>query len=80
MRFFKLKEDTQNITNLEAPHRYFRSLENIPTLHVQVLQGVFVKFGNSFTLLDVYNIYEKLELTHAHYEASTMTPPSHSRP
>jgi hypothetical protein len=47
---------------------------------VQVLQRVFTKFGDSYTLLDVYNIFEKLELAHAHYEASTMRPPSSSRP
>jgi len=28
----------------------------------------------------VYNIFEKLELTHAHYEASILRPPSCSRP
>ncbi len=28
----------------------------------------------------MYNIYEKLELAHAHYEANTMRPPSCSRP
>ncbi len=28
----------------------------------------------------MYNIFEKLELAHAHYEASTMKPPSRSRP
>jgi hypothetical protein len=28
----------------------------------------------------VYNISEKLELAHAHYEASTMRPPSRSKP
>jgi hypothetical protein len=28
----------------------------------------------------VYNISEKLELAHAHYEASTMKPPSGSKP
>ncbi len=28
----------------------------------------------------MYNISEKLELVHAHYEASTMRPPSRSRP
>jgi len=44
------------------------------------LQQVFVEFGDSYTLLDVYNISKKLELTHAHYEASTMRLPSHSRP
>jgi hypothetical protein len=33
MRLLKLKEDTQSITNLEATHRYLRSLEGIPTLH-----------------------------------------------
>jgi hypothetical protein len=32
-RLFKLKEDTQNITNLEAAHRYLHSLESTPTLH-----------------------------------------------
>jgi len=79
-RLLKLKEDTQRITNLEAAHRYLRSLEGTPTLHVQVLQQVFAEFGNSYTLLDVYNISGKLELVHAHYEASTMRPPSHSRP
>jgi hypothetical protein len=28
----------------------------------------------------VYNIFEKLELAHAHYEANTMRPPSRSTP
>jgi hypothetical protein len=69
-RLFKLKEDTQSITDLEAAHRYLRSLEGTPTLHAQVLQRVFAEFGDSYTLLDVYNISEKLELAHAHYEAS----------
>jgi hypothetical protein len=32
-RLLKLKEDTQNITNLEAVHLYLRSLEGTPTLH-----------------------------------------------
>jgi len=79
-RLLKFKEDTHNITNLEAAHRYLRLLEGIPTLHAQVLQWVFVEFGDLYTLLDVYNISEKLVLTHAHYEASTMRPPSRSRP
>ncbi len=39
----------------------------------------FAKFKDSYILLDVYNIYEKLELAHAHYEANTMRPPSCSR-
>jgi hypothetical protein len=79
-RLLKLKEDTQSITDLEAAHRYLRSLEDIPTFHAQVLQRVFAEFGDSYTLLDVYNISKKLELAHAHYEASTMRPPSRSRP
>ncbi len=79
-RLFKLKEDTQSITDLEATHWYLYSLEGIPTLHAQVLQRVFVEFGDLYTLLHVYNISEKLELVHAHYEASTMKPPSRSRP
>ncbi len=41
--------------------------------------GFFVKFGDSYTLLDVYNISEKLELAHAHYEANIMRLPSRSR-
>jgi hypothetical protein len=44
------------------------------------LQQVFAEFGDSYTLLNVYNIFEKLELAHAHYEASTMRPPSCSKP
>jgi len=79
-RLLKLKEDTQSITDLEAAHWYLHSLEGTPTLHVQVLQRVFVEFGDSYILLDVYNISEKLKLAHAHYEASTMRPPSRSRP
>jgi hypothetical protein len=47
---------------------------------VQVLQWVFVEFGDSYILLNVYNISEKLELAHAHYEASTMRLPTCSRP
>ncbi len=40
----------------------------------------FAEFGDSYTLLDVYNISEKVELPHAHYEVITMRPPSCSRP
>ncbi len=72
MRLLELKEDTQSIINLVAAHRYLYLLESIPTLHAEVLQRVFAKFEDSYTLLDVYNIFEKLELAHAHYEASTM--------
>jgi hypothetical protein len=79
-RLFKLKEDTQSITDLEVAQQYLHSLEGTPTLHAQVLQRVFVEFGDSYTLLDVYNISEKLELVHAHYENSTMRPPSRSKP
>ncbi len=79
-RLLKLKEDTQSITDLEATHWYLRSLEGTPTLHAKVLQWIFAEFGDSYILLDVYNISEKLELAHAHYEASTMRPPSCSRP
>ncbi len=61
---------------MEATHQYLRSFEGTLTLHAQV----FVEFGDSYTLLDVYNISEKLELAHAHYEANTMRPPSRSRP
>jgi hypothetical protein len=43
------------------------------------LQWVFTKFGYSYTLLDVYNIFEELELPHAHYDASIMKPPSRSK-
>jgi hypothetical protein len=78
-RFLKLKEDTQSIIDLEVAHRYLRSLERTPTLHAKVLQWVFAEFGDSYTLFDVYNIFENLKLVHAHYEASTMRPPSHSR-
>jgi hypothetical protein len=76
MRFFKLKEDIQSITKLEASHQYLHSLQGTPTFQVQILQWVFVEFGDSYPLLDVYNTSEKLELTHAHYEASIMRPPS----
>jgi hypothetical protein len=79
-RLLKLKEDTQSIADLEAAHRYLRSLEGTLTFHAQVLQWVFAEFGDSYTLLDVYNISEKLELAHAHYEANTMKPPSRPRP
>jgi len=40
----------------------------------------YAEFGDLYTLVDVYNIFEKLELAHAHYEDITMKPPSHSRP
>jgi hypothetical protein len=80
MKVLKFKEDTQSIIDLEATHRYLCSLEGTLTLYVKVLQWVFVEFGDSYTLLNVYNMPKKLELAHAHYEASTMKPPSHSRP
>jgi hypothetical protein len=67
-RLLKFKKDTQNITNLEATHQYLCLLKGILTFHAQILQRVFVEFGDSYTLLDVYNIFEKLKLTHAHYE------------
>ncbi len=40
----------------------------------------FAEFGDWYTMFDVYNIFEKLKLTHAHSEASTMRPPSRWRP
>ena len=79
-RLLKLKDDTQSITDLEAAHRYLRSLEGTPDLHSQVLQRVFSEFGDSYTLLDVYTISEKLELAHAYYDASNMRPTSCARP
>jgi hypothetical protein len=79
-RLLKLKKDSQSITDLEAAERYLCSLEGTPTLHAQVLQWDFAEFGDSYTLLDMYNISEKMELVHAHYEANTMRPPSCSRP
>ncbi len=79
-RLLKLKEDTQSIIDLEAIHHYLHSLEGTLTFHAKVLQQVFTKFGDLYTLLDLYNISEKLKLAHAHYEANTMRPPSHSRP
>jgi hypothetical protein len=39
----KFEKDTQSIIGLEAAHWYFRSLENTLTLHVQVLQWVFLR-------------------------------------
>jgi len=78
-RFLKLKKDTQSITDLEVAHQYLHSLVSTPTLHAQVLQQVFEEFGNSYTLLNVYNISKKLELVHAHYETVIMRPPSRSR-
>ncbi len=54
-------------------------MEGILTLHAQVLQRVFIEFGDSYIFLNVYNICEKLELVHAHYEANTMKPRSCSR-
>ncbi|CAM6062338.1 unnamed protein product [Sphagnum tenellum] len=74
-RLLKLKEDTQSIIDLEAAHWYLCSLEGTPTLHAQVLQRVFAEFGDSYTLMDVYNISEKLELVHAHYEATSFVVP-----
>jgi hypothetical protein len=35
---------------------------------------VFTEFGDLYILLDVYNNSEKLELTHAHYEANITRP------
>ncbi len=46
---------------------------------VGFVTGFCKKFGDSYTLPDVYNIFKKLELVHAHYEASTLRPPSRSR-
>jgi hypothetical protein len=67
---FSSSKRTQSITDLEVAHQYLCSLEGILTFHAKVLQQVFAEFRNSYTLLDVYNIFEKLELAHAHYEAS----------
>ncbi len=49
MRLLKFKKNTQNITHLKAAYRYFRSLEGILTLHAQILQRVFVEFGDLYT-------------------------------
>jgi len=79
-RLLKLKEDTWNIIVMEASHWDLHLLEGIFHSLRRFCNGFFAKFGDSYTLLDVYNNFEKLELTHAHYEASTMRPPSRSRP
>jgi len=79
-KFLKLKKYTHSITDLKVADWYLHSLESTLTLHVKVLQQVFVEFGDSYILLDEFNIFEKLELAHAHYEASTMRLPSCSRP
>ena len=50
-RLLKLKDDTQSITDLEAAHRYLRSLEGTPDLHSQVLQRVFSEFGDYLHLV-----------------------------
>jgi hypothetical protein len=80
MTFFKLKKDIESIIDLGVTHRYLSSLKGISTLHVQVLQRVFAKFGDSYILLDVYNVSEKLKLAHAHYKASIMRLSLCSRP
>jgi hypothetical protein len=79
-RFFKLKEDTQNIIDLEAPIGIFVRWKVLQHSMCKFCNGFFVKFGDLYILLDVYNISKKLELAHAHYEANTMNPPSRSRP
>jgi hypothetical protein len=79
-RLLKLKEDTQSIADLEAAHRYFVHWKVLRHSMHKFCNGFFAEFGDSYTLLDVYNILEKLEFAHAHYEASTMRPPSRSRP
>jgi len=78
-KLLKLKKDIPIIIDLKAIHQYFHSLEGTLTLDVWVLQRVFVEFGDSYTLSYVYNISKKLELAHAHYEASIMRSPSHSK-
>jgi hypothetical protein len=49
-------------------------------ISMQNIKQIFAKFGDSYSLLDVHNISKKLELAHAHYGASTVKPPSRSRP
>ncbi len=49
-RLLKLKENIQSIIDLEATHWYLRLLESTLTLHVKVLQWVFVKFADSYIL------------------------------
>jgi hypothetical protein len=44
MRFIKLKENTQSITDLEGAHRYFHLLKGTQTLHAQVLERIFTEF------------------------------------
>jgi hypothetical protein len=78
MKLLKLKEDIQSFIDLKVAHQYLCSLEGNPTLDAQVLQRVFVEFGDSYTLLDLYNISKKLELVHAHYEACIMFKASNS--
>ncbi|CAM6072624.1 unnamed protein product [Sphagnum tenellum] len=68
---------TASQATLQAAIAHHGTVPNNPD---PVLQWVSAEFGNSYTLLDVYNISEKLELAHAHYWASTVRPPSRSRP
>jgi hypothetical protein len=77
-RLLKLKEETEHrkFGNCPSVSLFIRRYFDIPCAS---LQRVFAEFGDSYILFDVYNILEKLELAHAHYEASIMRPPSRSR-
>ncbi len=79
-RLLKLKEDTQSITTQKLPIGIFVHWKVLRHSMHRFYNGFFIKFGDLYTLRDVYNISEKLELANAHYEASTMRPPSCSRP
>jgi hypothetical protein len=49
-RLFKLKEDTQSITDLEIAHGYLHLLKGTPTLHAHVLQWAFLQNLETCTL------------------------------
>lgn len=70
-RLDDLREDTQFCTDAEAAVKFLKTLESQRFLHFQVLNKVFQQHGSRYTLRNVYEIAEELQVCNAMYQAQS---------
>lgn len=69
-RMQKLRDDTQMLTDADAAVKFLDALEADTYLHFHLVNALFDRFGDTYTLTQVYETAERLELAHVHYATS----------
>lgn len=66
-RIQKLRDDTRMLTDAAAAIKFLDALETDEYFHFQLVSALFDRFGDTYTLNQVYETAERLELAHVHY-------------